>query len=79
MFGTKESTAAPPLVTTFTICSSDFVFLTPEEAVFLLSVAGAVRFGAGLAGLGFLAGDLAGVLPFALLLEGGGGGGAFLA
>lgn len=33
--GTKESTAAPPFVITFTICSSDFVFFIPDVASFL--------------------------------------------
>lgn len=33
--GTNESTAAPPFVMTFTICSSDLVFLIPDVASFL--------------------------------------------
>ena len=35
MLGTKASTAAPPFVITFTICSSDFVFFIPDVASFL--------------------------------------------
>lgn len=54
MFGTSESTAAPPLVITFTICSSDFVFLMPLVAsflsYFLSSATGPLRFGGSLAG-----------------------------
>jgi hypothetical protein len=50
LFGTKESTAAPPLVITFTICSSDFVFLTGAGA----SIEGAFRLGGDLAGVDLL-------------------------
>lgn len=59
MLGTRESTAAPPLVTTLTIFYSDLVFLIPEDTSFL---------GAGAAGLlgGVLAVDEAVGLPFGL-------------
>ena len=47
MLGTSESTAAPPFVITFTICSSDFVFLIPDVASFLSveELTGAPRLG----------------------------------
>ena len=46
LLGTKESTAAPPLVTTFTIIYYDFVFFTPLATSFLSSVAGTPLLGA---------------------------------
>jgi len=70
--GTKLSTAAPPFIITFTICSSDFVFFAPLApspftpsflpstvvAVLLGSYAGVATF---LAGRSFFPLDFAGV------------------
>ena len=54
LFGTNASTAAPPLVITFTICSYDLVFFTTFVASFLSSILSsatvALRFGESLAG-----------------------------
>jgi hypothetical protein len=70
--GTRESTAAPPLVITLTIFSYDFVFLTPLVASFLSAPTGALLFGsldaeASFLGLGSFLGE--GTFLFELFLS----------